>query len=575
MRTLAAGLTAVCVATVAGLLLGFAGGLTPALARWALALGAFAGAAAWRTASGLPKAEPVRGWAAWGVVGAFALFAFHAFCWLVSLRDGEIFFLSPNNLGDLSLHITFIRWLGQGVPFWPANPIFASQPLHYPFGADLWNALLTLAGADLLRGLIWTGLLGALAAGVALWRWGGAFTLAGFLFNGGIAGFVFLQTFAFADYQKDLDWKSIPLALFVTQRGLLYAVPAGLALLWSWRERLFEGRRGLPFWIEWLLYATMPLFHLHTFLFLSALLGTWFFLPAANGLPSPRAAVLRLGLAAFVPATFLVMHLTGGGSAGHVIKLTRGWMNAEHGLAACVADNFGILPLAVAALLAWLWARRGKPETRALAAVVLPCLAVFAVTCFVTFAAWAWDNTKLMLWAYLGILPALWAMLKEQALWLRAPVCALLFFSGAVSLVGGLDGSHTGHSLANKTELDEIETAIARLPANATFACRPTFNHPLLLLGRKTVAGYEGHLSSHGIAYKPRFHALENVLRGGRGWRDRTQTLGADYLFWGRSEEEQYGEDAPWATPVATGYPVVAEGPWGRVYALTPEAPAR
>ena len=69
--------------------------------------------------------------------------------------------------------------------------------------------------------------------------------------------------------------------MFVTQRGLLYAIPAGVLLLWHWREKFFrqgaqgqEGRRSgpLPFWVELSLYASMPLFHVHTFLALSIVL---------------------------------------------------------------------------------------------------------------------------------------------------------------------------------------------------------------------------------------------------------------------------------------------------------------
>ena len=572
MKAVVAGLIAVCVATVAGLLLGFAGGLDALRAAVALGLGGLAGGAAWRSLSGLPKGESPRGWAAWGVITVFALFALRAFCWQLFTREGDLYFLSPNNLGDLSLHLTYIQWLAHA-PFLPANPIFASQPLHYPFGVDLWNALLLLAGADVQRGLVWTGLLGALATAVALWRWGGAFTLAGFLFNGGIAGFAFLTTLHLEDYQRELDWKSIPLALFVTQRGLLYALPAGLALLWSWRERLLEGRRGLPFWIEWLLYATMPLFHLHTFLFLSALLGCWFFLPATEGIPSPRRAILRLGLCALLPASALVWLLTGGGHSGGMIHLTGGWMQAKDGVLNCAVDNFGALPLAVVALLAWMWRRRNTPGTRALAAVVLPSLVFFGITCFVAFAVWAWDNTKLMLWAYLAILPALWAMLCEQKLWLRAVACVLLFFSGAVSLLGGLGGS--GYSLARLPELDALKAALAPLPATATVACLPTYNHPLLLLGHKVVAGYDGHLYSHGIPYQARYAALESVLRGAPGWETRAYMLGANYLFWGRLEREKYGTASPWNTPATAGFPLVAEGPWGYLYALTPLIPPR
>src|SRR5205814_2133311 len=98
--------------------------------------------------------------------------------------------------------------------------------------------------------------------------------------NGGLAGFQFLKNFTFNDYQdvNNVAWKSIPLTMFVTQRGLLYAIPAGLILLWQWREKYFRRtedrhRDGpLPFWVELSLYASMPLFHVHTFLALSIIL---------------------------------------------------------------------------------------------------------------------------------------------------------------------------------------------------------------------------------------------------------------------------------------------------------------
>jgi len=58
--------------------------------------------------------------------------------------------------------------------------------------------------------------------------------------------------------------KASRMALFATQRGLLYALPAGLALLISWRSRLFgaqdEREWRLPLWGEVLLYGSMPLF---------------------------------------------------------------------------------------------------------------------------------------------------------------------------------------------------------------------------------------------------------------------------------------------------------------------------
>ena len=185
-------------------------------------------------------------------------------------------------------------------PFWPENPIFAGKPLTYPIGMDLFNALLVRTGVDILRTFIWAGLIGSACAAIALWKWGRAFAVAGFLFAGGLWGFDFLHRWQLLDYQSDMAWdrkvevawKSLPLAIFVTQRGMLFALPAGLLLLTSWRARFFNGEGAdrdvgspsrLPLWGEVLLYAAMPLFHLHTFLFLSIMAAAWFVaLPAAR-----------------------------------------------------------------------------------------------------------------------------------------------------------------------------------------------------------------------------------------------------------------------------------------------------
>src|SRR4051794_26924641 len=183
----------------------------------------------------------------WAVAICFAMFAVRSFCWLLYIDGSELKIQSPNNLGDLSLHLTLIKNFANGVALWPDNPIFAFSKLRYPAGIDLFNALLSLVHIDLLIGLVWVGLLSSLAIFYGFYRWGGTFAVAGFLFNGGIAGFQFFKTFKFLDYQgaaadiahKPIAWKSIALSMLVTQRGWLYAIPAGLVLLWHWRGKIF------------------------------------------------------------------------------------------------------------------------------------------------------------------------------------------------------------------------------------------------------------------------------------------------------------------------------------------------
>src|SRR5215831_3391204 len=327
MRWVTAAVTFVNLSVVCGLLLGLAGrGLNTLSAALALVCGAaFAVAAFLGTRDKAVLEKPANRQAAeqkrrkvseseetqnagitsalmryrhvwfWVVAISFTINAVRSFCWLLYIDSSELKIQSPNNLGDLSLHLTLIKNLANGVALWPDSPIFVFSKLRYPAGIDLFNALLSLVHVDLLIGLVWVGLVSSLAIFYGFYRWGGTFAVAGFLFNGGIAGFQFFKTFKFLDYQgtaadiahRQIAWKSIVLSMLVTQRGWLYAIPAGLVLLWHWREKFFSGiptinpdssaetspqtdeartnevracKGPLPWWVELSIYASMPLF---------------------------------------------------------------------------------------------------------------------------------------------------------------------------------------------------------------------------------------------------------------------------------------------------------------------------
>src|SRR5437016_1757207 len=254
MKWLSAGLTFVNLSTVCGLLMGMAGnGLNELSAIFALVSGgAFALAAYLGTSDTAvqrknvnspvveqkcskskrqletvvqqrtsPMARRYRHLWFWGIAICFVLFALRSFCWLLYIDGNELKIQSPNNLGDLALHITYIKDFANGTPVWPDNPIFVLGKLRYPAGTDILNALFTCLGASLIRGLVWVGLLGAAATCYAFYRWAGTFGIAGFLLNGGVAGFQILQEWQFLDYQgrQTIAWKSLPLSMLLTQRG--------------------------------------------------------------------------------------------------------------------------------------------------------------------------------------------------------------------------------------------------------------------------------------------------------------------------------------------------------------------
>jgi hypothetical protein len=615
----------------------------------------------------------------WAVAVCFAMFAVRSFCWLLYIDGSQLKIQSPNNLGDLSLHLTLIKNFANGVALWPDSPIFVFSKLRYPAGIDLFNALLSLVHIDLLTGLVWVGLLASLAIFYGFYRWGGTFAVAGFLFNGGIAGFQFFKTFKFLDYQgtaadiahRSIAWKSIALSMLVTQRGWLYAIPAGLVLLWHWREKFFStdvvaasGDAGqsaavdnpgqpavnpggynkgpLPWWVGLSIYASMPLFHLHTFIALTIVLIVGLFFERATelkfivnlvrnegiggigrlishpkmwpeifrGAPIRRHAAVML-IAAFIPATFFVWLTTDQFHAASVLKWHPGWAQDSTELGApyfrigpkdfgsstsfglllqktwngVIAPffqfwlpNFGLwvpLALALVGLCGWrIWKGKWRWGDRPPAdiAFVLAAVVIFAFGYFVQTAPWDWDNLKLMVWGYFMILPFLWSdIIGRWAFPERAATSLLLFGSGFVTLLGGLSAGHPGFGLIERARLDHIGTALRPLPVEARFATYPTYNHPVLLQGRKVVLGYPGHLWTEGFDYGKANDQLTALMNGAANWRDAAKTLGVRYIFWGQDERTNYQSSSrPWE---ATAF-LVASGDWGAIYDLARESPS-
>jgi hypothetical protein len=355
----------------------------------------------------------------------------------------------------------------------------------------------------------------------ALWRWGGAFAIAALLFNGGLLGFAVFQSGQVQDFQSDAAWKNLFLTMLVPQRGMLFALPAGLLLLRSWREDFFGNGSGVPRIAQFLLYVSMPFFSVHTFLFLSLVLASIFLFQ-----PSARWRLFVFVLAAVPLATLGVWLVTGGFSAASGVRWQPGWMQGEDGWNFW-ALNFGIL-LAIAPVLFWKSIVRGNSLTRAFATV---CFTVFAMCCFVSFAPWEWDNTKLLIWAWLAAAPLIWSeVLKPLPSIPRACLCVLLFFSGAVSLVGGLDRRH-GYDLASRSELAASAIAFKDVPPLDCIAIDPRFNHPVILLGRPVVCGYEGHLWSHGLDYREKLTKLGLVVNQAPGWMETAQEIGAKWVL--------------------------------------------
>jgi hypothetical protein len=493
----------------------------------------------------------------------FFFFCFRFFGWLLYPRGNNFFTLDGNNFGDLPWHMTSIENLARTTKFWPENPILTGEQFHYPFGIDLFSAMFLKLGAPLQNQLPIIGFICGLMLLVIIYMWSGGFGIGAFLFSGGLAGFQIFRQGFFKDYQSDLAWKNLPLALYMTQRGFLYAFPAGLLVLWSWRKRFLLKSESLPMILEGLLWGTMPLFHIHTFLFLSALFAIWVVASREwdQGLKIFGFAVL--------PATYEMARLTDNFHRASVLQWKPGWMiEFHHSGILVIADilnffswNYGLFfPLACVAT--WI-AIKSKKDHNEL--VIVPAAVIYFICLFVMFAPWDWDNTKLMAWSYILALPVIWeTCLKPVQAWIREPLLWCMFLSGFVCLFSVYTGQ--GFEIYQRDSVDRVCGVLEAIPHESRIAIAQSHNHPVLLCGHMAVAGYAGHLWSHGI---PGHEIIENKLKqlmlGVPEWRQIAKEIQARYLFWGAEEEKDFSKSTKiWAT----GTKVVGAGSWGTIYDL-------
>src|ERR1700733_9204128 len=62
----------------------------------------------------------------------FLAFAVRAFSQVIFVEDGTVKVLSPNNLGDICLHLTQINFLAANPHYWPEKPTLPFYKTRYP-----------------------------------------------------------------------------------------------------------------------------------------------------------------------------------------------------------------------------------------------------------------------------------------------------------------------------------------------------------------------------------------------------------------------------------------------------------
>ena len=516
----------------------------------------------------------------------FIMFAaWKHFGWLLANMPGavpSISTLSATNYGDLPLHLNFIRALSNGIDFIPMNPIFALEPLRYPFGPDLYNALWESLGVQTSGHLFVTGLCATFTSLILLRELGGAWAVAAFFLAGGSAA---------ADVATSVDWKSFFLAIWITQRGMLWALPMGVVLLLYLRRHL-SGETRLPRKAVsgmGRMWAVFPLFHAHSFVVVSLLLFTltW----RDFGLRRTKEFFKRFFIEnralawAIIPATLLIRHTSADFSKASVVHWRPFWLMPESaGFAEGLAwfwKNFGlpfsalVIVGATAFLAEKFWLKEeadtASPDRSSFDEVLI-LLAFFTAFLFVMLAPWEWDNIKALVWPWLLLFAVLGRNLRRLAILRPSVLWTILtwigigtaFSPGLVIIAKSwVDPQDKSTTIWTVEQTIYGEAALARISKKAVFAAAPSPIHVLAYFGRLRALGYPGHLWSHAINYHAAEEQLEILMTGTEGWVEAAKTLKISHIYWGPEERARWGsQEKAWQTQL----PLVAKAGDHEVY---------
>jgi len=292
------------------------------------------------------------------------------------------------------------------------------------------------------------------------------------------------------------------------------------------------------------LWGGLAFFHLHSFMAVSLMLAGIAVLDRQwRPLLTMLCSALPLG-SLFVLYSTQFLHKAG------VIWLQWGWLAGEQNVAAFWWQNLGPWLLLFGAVLAVLIQRR---QWQALARFAFYA-GLFAVFSVVMLAPWDWDNIKVLIWPYIGLLAVAWRCLPQEPFaalgqWqsrlargtLSAVLLAVLGLSGSVSLVSSLSPQEDGVTVYPARELWDMEGALQNVPPGAVFMAAPTYNHPLTYWGQVRVLGYEGHTWSHGIDSSAVSALQVRIYGGDAQWRNLAKQLGATHIVRGPHERQHYG----------------------------------
>jgi hypothetical protein len=489
--------------------------------------------------------------------------------------------------GDWTVHLGDTTAFAYADNFPPVHPRLAGAPLAYHYLISLTAAGMVAVGMDPIAALPLQSFLLSLCLILGLFvfalrlsgdRAVAALALSLFMLGGSLGWLLLFDPSGGGPVRALIDnpwdpnaqqdanfwWFNPYFALVMSQRAALYGIPLVLLVLTVVHDATQrDDRAWRDFAAAGAIAGTLPLAHLGSF--------------AALGLITPVLAVLtpRRGWLAFfavwvaIGGAILLGVQGGEARSSSGLRWEPGWLSDEDPWPWFWLKNWGLfIPLGVLGLLtprmmAW-------PARR----LLLSMLPIFVVANLFILSVFRWDNSKVLLFAFLALailsataLVALWRVQRDlisRALIVVA--VAVMVASGVLTNVSQLRG-------LDRTLMERpVDLALAdwvnrETPASAVFVVGFEHNDPVpTLTGRQIVAGYAPWLTSIGLDSSRQQADVRSIYRYDERAPGLLADYGVDYVVIGTWEVRELDADD---AAFAQRYPLVFESSEYRVYRIT------
>lgn len=466
------------------------------------------------------------------------------------LRVGGI-----NVWGDWAMHFSQGSSFAYRSWFLTKHPLLLGAPYAYPFFVNWISGALVRMGMEFFSAFVVPSFAFSLILIVVLVmffqkifrsRAVALFATTVFLLNGGMGWWWYIQdVFASPNMQTafsftkeythlttlGIQWISVITSMVVPQRSFTFGFPIALFIALMVLREIEKQRKDWK--MRWFIFAgvlsgMMPLIHMHAFIMLALTFGVWMIwtilrkesdVGRHHALACWSTLLCTTVLVASPTLVLFYAQTVGKASHGSFVQWYPGWFvnqRAEHkemNWAWWWFLNWGMtLPLGI---IGWLIANKR------LKAITLPFFIMFIVLNLFLFQPYVWDNTKVLVWASLGISSMaaylIWRLLQKNVI---LKLCAvilffLMIFSGLLDTYAAVDKRRHNWSMYEATALVAVDDFRKLSNPSDVVLCSDSHNNPFMnLSGRQVVMGFRGWLWTYGFEYGQVEHDVMAMFRG-------------------------------------------------------------